>query len=221
MELTSAQRKIAFAVIVLVFAGLGFTLLRSTRHASAHTTSAPPGPAGSPPARPAPSASATPAATASPGSPGSPGSPLSGPAAPDIYQWLPFTESGLGAAARTVVRFGDAYGTFSYSENANGYLAPMRSLITGQLGQLLAQAYTTPGVASMRASRRQVSTGTALISSMRAFGPSSITFVVAITQRITDRQGTSQSTAGYAVTVSGGGTSWQVSDIELASAGNS
>ncbi len=120
-----------------------------------------------------------------------------------------------------MVSFGDHYGTYSYSENAASYLAPMRSLITGQLGQLLTKAYTTPGVASMRTSRRQVSTGTAVISSLRAFGPSSLTFVVAITQQITDRQGSSQSTADYSVTASGGGSSWQVSDIELASVGNS
>ena len=73
----------------------------------------------------------------------------------------------------------------------------------------------------MRVSRKQVSTGTAAISSLRAFGPGSLTFIVAVTQRITDTRGPSQSTVDYAVTATGSGASWQVSDVELASAGNS
>jgi hypothetical protein len=218
-ELSPAQRKIAFVLVVLVFAALGFALLRSTTRSPARAGAAPPAPGPSAPAAPAPSAS--PSASAPAGAPGTGAPPPSGPAEPDIYQWLPFTQPELGAAARTVVSFADHYGTYSYTENAASYLAPMRSLITSQLGQLLAQAYSTPGVASMRVSRRQVSSGTAVISSLRAFGPSSLTFVVAITQRITGRQGSGQSTADYSVTASGGGTSWQVSDIELASVGNS
>ena len=47
-----------------------------------------------------------------------------------------------------------------------------------------------------------------------------LTFVVVITERITDSTGQSQQVTNYAVTLTGGGTSWQVSDIELASAGN-
>jgi hypothetical protein len=215
MELSPAQRKIAFAVIVLVLAGLGFSLLGSR--------SDPSPPAGS--SRPGPSAASPPAATASPAAVGSPGQAAapapSGTTGPDIYQWLPFTQPELGAAVRTVTRFAGDYGTFSYSQNAAGYLAPMKELITTQLSQLLAQAYSTPGVASMRASRKQVSAGTAAILSLRSYGPGSFTFVVAITQQITDTQGSSRSTTNYAVTASGSGASWQVGDIELASAGNS
>ncbi len=216
MELTSAQRKIAFVVIVLVLAGLGYSLFMPKGSSTARAGSSRPGPS----ARPAPAASVAPSVSPA-GSPGLASSPSPSGAGPDIYQWLPFDQAELGAASRTIVSFADDYGTFSYSENATGYLAPMRGLITAQLGQLLAQAYSTPGVASMRVSRKQVSTGTAAISSLRAFGPGSLTFIVAVTQRVTDTRGPSQSTVDYAVTATGSAASWQVSDIELASAGNS
>jgi hypothetical protein len=60
-----------------------------------------------------------------------------------------------------------------------------------------------------------------VINSLRAFGPSSITFVVTISQEITATNGRNQVTAQYAVTVTSAGTGWQVNDIEQASAGNS
>lgn len=209
MELTSVQRKITFAVIVLVLAGLGFAVFRPARHGPARA------------AAPARSSRSAPA-TLAPPSPGQRSTPSSSPASgTDIYQWLPFTQPELGAAAGLAVRFGNDYETFSYSENTARYLAPMRSMISNQLAQLLGRAYATPGVASLRQRTKQVSSGTAVISALRAFGPSSITFVLAITQRVTDAGGRSQSTADYAVTVTGGGSNWQATDIELASAGNS
>src|SRR5450759_3306367 len=217
MELTSAQRKIAFAVIVLALAGLGLTVFRHAAQGSR--------PGAAAPARS--SASSSPvgqiAPTASPGadSPGQAGQPTpSATAVPDIYSWLPFTPAELATAAGLAVKFGDHYEAFSYSENATGYLAPMRTLITSQLALLLARAYSTPGVASQRTSMKQVSTDTAVISSLRAFGSSSLTFIVTITQQITDTRGRRQSTTDFAITVSDSG-GWQVSDIELASAGNS
>jgi hypothetical protein len=144
-----------------------------------------------------------------------------GSAGPDIYQWLPFTQSELGAAASAVTAFGRDYGTYSYSETAASYVGNMGNLITAALSEVLARGYATPGVASLRVSNKQVATGSAVITSLRAFGPSSLTFLVTISQQITDTQGTNKTSVSYAVTVTGGGTSWQVSDIELAGAGNS
>jgi hypothetical protein len=63
--------------------------------------------------------------------------------------------------------------------------------------------------------------GTATIGSIRAFGPSSLTFLVQVSQQLTGTTGRSQQSTVYAVTVTGSGTSWQVTDVELASAGNS
>ena len=121
-----------------------------------------------------------------------------------------------------VTQFSAAYGTWSYSQNAAAYVATMRNLVTPELGQVLEQGYAAPGVAAQRASKKQVSAGSAVINALRAFGPSSITFVVTISQQIT-------STAGRQPgqhPVRGDGrraraASWQVNDIELASAGNS
>ena len=144
----------------------------------------------------------------------------SGPAVPDIYQWLPFTQSDLASASATTISFAAHYGTFSYTQSAQAYLAPMRPEITSQLADVLGQAFAAPGLAATRASTRQTSTGTASILALRAFGPSSLTFVVAVAQRITSSKGTSEQNTDYSVTLTGTGSAWQVSDIELASAGN-
>ena len=110
--------------------------------------------------------------------------------------------------------------TFSYTETAAAYLAPMNGLITSQLSQTLKNGYTTLGVAQIRTSQKQISTGTAAIDSIRTFGSGSITFVVTGTQKLTSTKGTSTNNNQYAVTVTGQGSSWQVYDIEPASAGN-
>jgi hypothetical protein len=217
MELSSTQRKVAFAIIVLVLAGLGIAVFRPSARSSSGGAPAP--------AKP-PAGQAVPAASGgalSPGaaSPSQATTPVpSAAGTPDIYQWLPFTPSELATAAAVAVRFAGDYDTFSYNENAASYLAPMRSLTTSQLASLLGRAYATPGVASLRTSTKQVSSGTAAISALRAFGPSSLTFIVPITQSITDTKGHSQSTTDFAVTVTNSG-GWLVSDIELASAGQS
>jgi hypothetical protein len=146
---------------------------------------------------------------------------VSAPAAPDIYQWLPFTQSELASAATVVTQFSSDYGTWSYTQNASAYVAAFGTLATPELSQVLAQGYSVPGVASVRASQKQVSTATAVINSLRAFGSSSMTFIVTISQQIAGAGGTSSQATQYAVTVTGSGSSWQVNDIELANAGNS
>jgi len=220
MDPTPGQRKAAFVVIVLALAGLGIFLVRPGASGSAGPAQSPP--ASGAPTRPAsgPATVTRPTAAASaPAVAPSPGPPSS--AASRIYQWLPFTPSELARAASVATRFGDLYGTFSYSESATGYVQKMRKVITAQLSGVLARAYATPGVAGQRIRGKQVSTGTSSISSLRAFGSGSITFIIVIRQKITDTRGVSRSTGQYAVTVAGSGTSWQVNDIELASAGNS
>ena len=60
-----------------------------------------------------------------------------------------------------------------------------------------------------------------MINSLRAFGATSLTFVVTIKQAMRSKQGKSQINGQYAITVGANGANWQVNDIELASAGNS
>jgi hypothetical protein len=212
MDLTPLQRKAAFAVIVLALAGLGAFLLVPGSPAAQIR-----GPHRPAPTRPAPAAtSAAPAAA-------TPAGASPSPSAVDIYRWLPFSQSGLAAAAAVVRAFSADYATYSYTQSASGYVGRMNGLITSQLAATLARGYATPGVVQQRNQQKQSATGSGQITALRAFGPSSLTFLVTITQKIrsASSQGTSQRTTGYAVTVTGAGAGWQVSDIEYANAGNS
>jgi hypothetical protein len=214
MDLTPAQRKVAFAVIVLALAGLGAFLLWP---------------------RPAPARSQTPAPTthgaasapaSGPASPAATGSPAaSGPAA-NIYQWLPFTQADLTEVARVVEQFSADYATYSYTESADSYVGRMRGLVTPSLAATLARDYATPGVAQARTRQKQTATGSGVITALRAFGGSSLTFVVTLRQKTssTSRTGTTTvhvTSGDYAVTITRSGGGWQVNDIQLASAGNS
>jgi hypothetical protein len=204
-------RRVTFAVIVCVLVALGAYLVGPVAHRDRPPGKEPahqPGAAGS--TRPATVPSSPVAGTTSPQS-----------GQPDIYQWLPFTQSGLAAAAATVTRFGAAYGTYSYAESASAYGASLRPVTSASLVDQIEAAYATPGVASARSGAKQVAVGTATIDSISAFGPTSLTFYLQVTQRITATTGASQQSTRYSVTVTGGGTSWQVTDVELATVGNS
>jgi hypothetical protein len=210
MELSPGQQKAVFAVVVVVLAGLGIWLL-----ASPHGNKQPSASGSKSPS----AASSTPAQAA--GSPSAAPAPV--PTASgniNIYQWLPFSQQALAQAAAVATQVTRDYNTFSYTETAAAYLAPMNGLITSQLSQTLKNGYTTLGVAQIRTSQKQISTGTAAIDSIRTFGSGSITFVVTGDQKLTSTKGTSTNNNQYAVTVTSQGSSWQVYDIEPASAGN-
>jgi hypothetical protein len=215
MDLTPAQRKLAFAVIVLVLAGLGAFLLLTGVSPARHGAARRPGTS-----RPASTAPAVPAATPAPVSP-----PPSGPPA-NIYQWLPFSQADLTAAASVVRQFCADYATYSYTESAGSYVGRMRGLVTPTLAATLAQDYATPGVAQARTQQKQSATGSGVITALRAFGSASLTFVVTVKQKTYRTQRAGKTTASvasgaYAVTATQSGSGWQVNDIELASAGNS
>ena len=140
--------------------------------------------------------------------------------APDIYQWLPFSQADLAKAAGVAEAFGAAYDTFSYRESTSAYVASLGRLATSELSATLGRAYGTPGVASQRTRQQQVSSARTVINSIRTFGPGSLTFVVTIVQTMHTKQGKSQNHVQYAITLTGSGESWLVNDIELASAGN-
>jgi hypothetical protein len=217
VDLSPAQQKAIFVLVVVVLAALGYWLLlpklshSGGQAAAAASTSA--------------AASAPASAPSDPGTTGTPASAVTAsPAAAgivNIYSWLPFTQQGLADAASVTVKFAVDYNTFTYTESPAEYVAKMNGLITGSLATTLQASYATPGVATLRTNTKQVSTGTAVINSLRAFGPSSLTFIVATGQRLVSSKGTTNGSTQYAVTVTGSGSSWQVDDIELASAGNS
>ena len=210
MDLSPGQQKAVFALVVVVLAALGYWLIVpkvSHSHAQAQPS---PNPSATQ-SVPSPPASSPPAATTSPAS-------ASGV---DIYSWLPFTQQGLAAAAAVTEKFLVDYNTYSYTESAADYVGRMNGLITTQLASTLRGLYAQPGVAKVRSDQRQVSTGTAVINSIRAFGASSLTFVATGTQHLTTSKGTSNGSAQYAITVTGSGSSWQVDNIELSSVGQS
>jgi hypothetical protein len=212
VELSPRQRSAVFIAVVIGLAALGYYLVvpavthaRGNGNGNAEAASAP---SSSAPATQAPiTAPAVQASAAAAGG-------------PDIYAWLPFTQQNLAAAAAVATRFSVDYDTFTYTESAADYIGAMGDLVTGQLAGTLRAAFLTPGVVQLRKSLHQVSTGTATINALRAFGPSSMTFVVTAGQKLATDKGTSNGSTQYAVTVTGSGSNWQVSDIELASAGN-
>jgi hypothetical protein len=208
VDLSPGQRRAVFALVVIVLAALGYYLIvPAMRHSGGQAQAA----TSSAPASATPAASApVPAVTA----------PATAAGSVNIYSWLPFTQQDLAAAASVAARFSVDYNTFTYTESAPAYTSGMGGLITGQLASTLQAAYQTPGVANLRKNQKQVSTGTAVISSLRAFGSGSLTFVVNAGQRLVTSNGTTNGSTQYAVTVTGSGTSWRVNDIELASAGN-
>ena len=229
MELSPPQRVSAFVVVVLVLVGLFIYLFvpgfraavagapaghRSAGHRTGRSASVGTGrPASVRTGRSASVGTGTSGVTRSPAGAGE-------RTAPDIYQWLPFTPSGLASAARVTLTFAVAYGTYSYTESTSAYLAPMRPLVTSSLALLIGRAYATTGVASARTAARQVARATAVIDSLRAFGPGSMTFVVALTERVTGAGGSKSQVTDYAVTLTGSGSRWQVSNVQLASVGN-
>jgi hypothetical protein len=211
MDLTSAQRRMAFIVIVLALAGLGAFLLWPR-----------PSPAASgPTAHPATSAPAP-----VPSSPAAPASPVPSGTGVNIYQLLPFSQADLTEAAGVVRRFCSDYATYSYTESAGSYVGRMRSLVTPELAATLAQDYATAGVAQTRTQQKQTATGSCAVTALRAFGASSLTFLVTLSQKTysTPQSGTTTAhtaSGGYAITIARSGSGWQVNDIQLASAGNS
>ena len=212
MDLTPGQRKAVFAGIVLALVALGaFLLVPALRSKGAAQ--------GRPAAATQPLHSASPAPP--PPTPAGLGSTPPSGTGPNIYAWLPFSQAGLTAAANVVRQFAADYSTYTYTESAATFVRRMRGLITAELAGTLAQAYSTPGVAQGRTQQKQVYSGTGQITSIRGFGSGAITFVVAVAQKITSAKGTSRERTDYVVTLTGDGTKWQVTDIELSSAGNS
>ena len=210
MDLSPGQQKAVFALVVVVLAALGYWLI--VPRVSHSNAQAQPSPTPSPSASvPSPPTSVPPTVTPAPASAGG----------VNIYSWLPFTQQGLAAAAAVTQKFLVDYNTYSYTESAADYVARMNGLITTQEATTLKGLYATPGVAKIRTDQKQTSTGTASITALRTFGPSSLTFIATGTQHLATAKGTSSGSAQYAVTVTGSGTSWQVSDIELSSVGQS
>ena len=224
MELSSGQQRGLFVVIVIGLAGLLVYLIGTGGHSSGGAPAPSATHAGGAGHPASPAAGGAPA-TAAPGTVtvAPPEGTTSAKGQANIYSWLPFTQADLTSAARATLTFATDYATYSYTESPGAYIAKMNNVVTGQLANTLKASYGSPQAASQRTQQKQASQGSGGIAQIRSFssGSRSITFLVNIAQKLTSTQGASTSTTQYAITCVPGPGSWEVNDIEYASAGNS
>jgi hypothetical protein len=211
MELNARQQKLAFAIIVVMLAGLGIYLLlpaaTAGQHAAAPAPSATTAPSQPAPVAPQVQPSAVPLPSAGSGV--------------NIYQWLPFTQDDLARAASVTTQAAGYYDTYSYHDTAAVYGSRMSGLVTSPFLRTLEADFATFGVAQQRTRDQEISSASATVTSLRSFGPTSLTFVVTISQQIKNVRGTTTATSQLAVTaVNAGGASWQVDQIQPVSTGN-
>jgi hypothetical protein len=171
-----------------------------------------PGTAASPasPASPA----ARPAATAAP-------QPTASAAAVPLASLLPFPSARLQAAASLAARFTTAWDSWSWQQSPAAWLARLQPMAAASLEPALAQAAGDRGVLAQRTAARQVAVATVTGLAITGLTPGSVTVTVTAAQVIASSGGISRSSAGWAVTLTPGGSGWQVWDIEPAGAGNS
>jgi hypothetical protein len=166
------------------------------------------------PARPAAPASTTarPAAVATPQPP---------TATPPLASLLPFPLARLQAAASLAGRFTAAWDSWSWKQPPAAWLAALQPMAAASLEPALAQAAGDRGVLARRTAARQAAVATVTALAIRDLTPGSVTVTVTADQVITSSNGTSRSTADWAVTLTPDGSGWLVWDIEPAAAGNS
>lgn len=219
MDLTPGQQRLLFVVVVLALGGLGGYLISGGHHGAAATPAASPTVTSSATGKvPAAASAGLPPATVPPAPP-----PATTPGGTNIYEYLPFTQADLTAAAKNTLAFAGDYVNWSYTESKAAYGAKLAPVTTPQeVATLQYDQYGTAGVAGQMITDRQVSTGTATIESISSFGRGqpSITFAVGIVKQLASTKGTTSNTSTYSITTVLTSTGWQVSDIELATAGN-
>jgi hypothetical protein len=155
-------------------------------------------------------------------------SPSAAAGSANIYQWLPFTQSYLSAAAKTTLAFANVYANTSYTETKASYAGKLAGLTSPQEAATLVSDFESPEIADTRTADKQVATGTPTIDSINSFGPEapepagppSITFAVTIAQKLVSTSGTVTSSPEYTITTVSTATGWQVQNIQLASLGN-
>jgi hypothetical protein len=227
MDLSPGRQRGLFVALVVLLAGLGIYLVGPGRHQGSSAGGSPSAPAsgagssrlpGGVPA--APSLAGVPSAVIAP-------APLPVPVVvkgANIYNWLPFTQQGLDAAANVTLAFAAADGTFTYTDTPATYSQRLSPLVTPTLGQTLEAQFEPPGAQQRRAQQHLVSKSSGTITRIASFGngtQASITFIVSIAVQTTTN-GTAATPASSswdvtAVQVPGG---WQVNDIEQAGVGN-
>jgi hypothetical protein len=134
---------------------------------------------------------------------------------------LPFSAARLQAAAGLAGRFTAAWDSWSWQQPPTAWLAALQPMAAASLEPVLAQAADDRDVLAQRAASHQSAVATVTALQVRDLTPASVTITVTTAQVITSSGGTSQSSAGWAVTLTSAGSGWLVWDIEPANAGNS
>jgi hypothetical protein len=228
MELSPGRQRLLFVVVVIALVGLGIFVIHGRNHGNTAAPAATPTPSASGPTASA-SAAGTPTAAPSTPATSAAASPPASAAGANIYQWLPFSQSDLNAAAKTTLAFANVYANTSYTETKAAYAGKLAGLTTAQEAATLEYDFGTAGISSTRTADKQVATGTPTIDSISSFGPqvppgpsgpASITFAVTIAQQLASTSGTVTSTPEYTITIVSTANGWQVGNIQLASLGN-
>jgi hypothetical protein len=229
MELSPGRQRLLFVVVVIALVALGIFVIRGRNDGNAAA------PAATPTPTPTQSAAVTSGAATGASAPASsPAASLAGatpsPSAggANIYQWLPFTQSDLSAAAKTTLAFANVYANTSYTETKAAYAGKLAGLTSSQEAATLVSDFESPEIANTRTTDKQVATGTPTIDAINSFGPEapepagppSITFEVTIAQKLVSTSGTDTSSPEYTITTVSTATGWQVQNIQLASLGN-
>jgi hypothetical protein len=224
MELSPGRQRLLFVVVAIALVGLGIFVIEGRSHGTtaASTTPTPTPSASSSAPTTSAAATSTPPATPSSATPPSATPPATTAGGANIYQWLPFTQSDLAAAAKTTLAFANVYANTSYTETRATYAAKLSAVASAQEAATLVSDFETPNIADTRTADKQVSTGTPTIESISSFGadPTSITFDVSIAQQLSSTSGAMNSTLEYNITTVSAGAGWQVNNIQLSNVGN-
>ena len=131
MELSPGKQRLLFVVVVIALVGLGIFVIHGRNHRNTAAPAATPTPARERAAASA-AATGTPAAAPSAAASLAAASPSATAGGANIYQWLPFTQSDLTAAAKTTLAFANVYANTSYTETKAAYAAKLAGLTTPQ-----------------------------------------------------------------------------------------
>ncbi|MEU8196990.1 hypothetical protein AB0C10_24705 [Microbispora amethystogenes] len=148
-----------------------------------------------------------------------PGPVATTPGAFDVYAYLPLSREEIGAAADLARRFTEAYGTFSYDEEAAARAERLTAFATTEFAAQLTRTVTDPAVADQNEADQVTSKGSAKVASIRDMTGAQVVFVVDSTRQVADRNGQKDVPERFAVTVVKSGADWRVYDLQLADSG--
>lgn len=151
--------------------------------------------------------------------------PATTPASANGETLLPFTPGQISQATQLATRFAATYASHRYDETPSAYLARLTSMMSPQLRPGIERAATDPVTLTQRRRLEQITTAEARPDVIRALGPTSITFLITVTEHVATAHANRTDTSHYALTLAigqadDGSGGWQVYAIELASTGN-